>query len=96
LSVGTSSHGDIGMSSNSAVAALWGKILVHNKLLTQEQWNAVLALHDKYQGKVTIEEILVKKKLVMPKNVEVVRKRVAEIVEKARAGKLPVEGGAGG
>ena len=82
------------MSSNSAVAALWGKILVHNKLLTQEQWNAVLALHDKYQGKVTIEEILVKKKLVMPKNVEVVRKRVAEIVEKARAGKLPVEGGA--
>ncbi len=82
------------MSSNSAVAALWGKILVHNKLVTQEQWNAVLALHDKYQGKVTIEEILVKKKLVAPKSVEVVRKRVAEIVEKARTGKLPVEGGA--
>jgi twitching motility protein PilT len=70
------------LSTTNLRAQLWGKILVHNKLISDANWQKVLTLHANAQGKTPIEAILLKFNLVPEKQVDLVKRKVDELVAK--------------
>ncbi len=65
---------------------LWHAILTKNKLLTQDKWNECVGIHRSAGGKQPIAQILLDKKYLTPKGVEVVGKKVEELLARQSGG----------
>jgi twitching motility protein PilT len=68
------------MANPDMKTALWGKICVHNKLITQQQWDEVVA-HVAKSGE-GIEQALQSKGFVKPQHIEIIKKKVQEVIDK--------------
>ncbi len=72
------------MANPDMKTALWGKICVHNKLITQQQWDEVV-VHVGKTGE-SIEQALQTKGFVKAQHVEIIKKKVQEVIDKQGTG----------
>ena len=70
------------MSEAVSESALWGRIAVFNKLITQQQWEECVEVYRKGGGKTPIDKILIHKGYLPEKHAEVIRHKIAEVIAK--------------
>ncbi len=68
------------MANPDMKTALWGKICVHNKLINAQQWDEAVA-HAAKTGE-SIEQALQSKGFVKAQHIEIIRKKVQEVIDK--------------
>src|SRR5690349_6157760 len=73
------------MTVGVSAAALWGRIALHNKLLTQKQWEECVEVFRKMGGKTPIDKILIHKGYLQEKHADLIRKKVQDILDKQGA-----------
>jgi len=73
------------MSDTAVTLQIWGKVLISNKLITQERWDECLALHKRAGGGTPIATILAQKNYLTAKGIDVVGKKVTELASKQSA-----------
>ena len=71
--------------SASAATTLFGKIAVHNKLITPEQWEQALTFHSRTGGEVSVEDFLLQQGWVSEKHIEAIKRKLNEHFEKQKA-----------
>jgi twitching motility protein PilT len=72
--------------SASVAAVMFGRVAVHNKLITAEQWNEVLALHTKTGGQLPVDQIVLQKGLLSANHVAAINRKIAEHLAKSGQG----------
>jgi len=73
------------MPTSPAALALWGKLLTHNKILSQEQWDGVLAALQHAGADATVESVLLSRGVMRKAHVEQVAGRVTQLLGKVKA-----------
>lgn len=73
------------MPTSPAALALWGKLLLHNKVLTQEQWDDAQAALQHAGADATIETVLISQNLLSKSNAEKVGSRVTQLLGKIQS-----------
>lgn len=70
------------MSHNAVAAKIWGRVLLHNKLITQAQWDKGVETFKKRGGAVSIDKILIEQSSLTAREADVVRQKVEALVAK--------------
>ena len=70
------------MSALASNVSIWGRILLHNKLVTQKQWDECFKLFVKGGHTVPIEQILESKGYITAKHAALINAKIAQLIEK--------------
>jgi hypothetical protein len=73
------------MPTSPAALALWGKLLTHNKILSEAQWDTAQAALQHAGVDATIESVLLGQGMLRKAHVEQISARVTQLLGKAQA-----------
>jgi hypothetical protein len=77
------------MPTSPAALALWGKLLTHNKILSEAQWDSAQAALQHAGPDATIETVLLSQGMLRKAHVEQISARVTQLLGKARSAPAP-------
>jgi hypothetical protein len=78
------------MIAKTITKVMWGRVLIHNKVVTPEQWSACVIEHARAGGQTPLEHVLVQKQLLKPKQVELIAPKVQALAQKHAYEFIPV------
>lgn len=78
------------MVAKTVTKIMWGRVLLHNKVISNEQWQTCLIEHAKHNGQVPLEQVLVQRHVLKPKQVEMILPKVNQLAEKHAYEFIPV------
>jgi len=73
------------MADPTRLAKLWGKFVLHNKLLTEAQWQDSVAAWKAAKGAKPIEKVMVEKGYLKPQHVKAIGERIQAVLKQAQS-----------
>jgi len=78
------------MIAKTITKIMWGRVLMHNKVITPEQWSACVVEHARNNGTTPIEQVLVQQQVLKAKQVEMILPKVQQLAQKHAYEFIPV------
>ena len=72
------------MPTSPAALALWGKLLIHNKILTEQQWDSAQAALQHAGADATVESVLLGQGMLRKAHVDQISARVTQLLGKVQ------------